>query len=339
MRGVRDIVSAVDTSPRRIVPARGVAKLAANVVALVALVALAGLATLGASGCAAGGPTAPPGFSTAFAPEPPAGAAPYSFHALDGTGAGNVWAVGEAGATVRLTGSTFTLVPTPSTASLTGVAAFDVSRAFAAESGGPNAFAWSDGTATWAPLGVPRAERKAAATWATATNDLWVAGDGIEHWDGTTWTTAVASGSSFAALSGSFGTDVWAVGAGGVQHYDGHAWTAVPLPGDAPGLTAVWTSSLFDTWIVGAGGVVLHWNGTNLARVTSETTKNLTSVSGSSPDDVWAGGQDGTLLHWNGASWIAHTTPTGRTIEDVWTAPGSAVLFVDGSGAVQRYVY
>jgi photosystem II stability/assembly factor-like uncharacterized protein len=96
---------------------------------------------------------------------------------------------------------------------------------------------------------------------------------------------------------------------------------------------------LFDTWIVGAAGTVLHGNALGLVRVDAGTTKDLTSVSGSGPEDVWVGGQDGTLLHWDGTGWIPHSTPTGRTIEDVWTAIGTDVLFVDGSSAVQRYVF
>jgi hypothetical protein len=302
--------------------------------------AAVGLVALVAAGCQSGAGSGPPGFSTAFAPEPPEGGAAFSFHAVDGTGAGNAWVVGDGGATVRLTGATFTLVPAPGvTALLGGVSALDVSHAFAVEPGGASVFAWKDNAATWVPLGASRAGRAAAATWASSTGDVWVAGDGIEHWDGTAWTVAVASGASFAALSGSFDTDVWAVGAGGVQHYNGHAWAPVALAAGTPALAAVWTSSLFDTWIVGAAGTVLHWTGSALSRVPYATTADLTSVSGSSPADVWVGGQGGLLSHWDGAGWIDHPTDAGRTIEDVWTAAGSALLFVDGSGAVQRYVY
>ncbi|MDB4979380.1 MAG: hypothetical protein JWM82_132, partial [Myxococcales bacterium] len=226
------------------------------------------------------------------------------------------------------------------TASLGGLGALDLSRAFAVEVGGANVFAWTDGAGAWAPLGTARADRKAAATWAPAANDVWVAGDVVEHWDGAEWSLAVASGTSFAGLSGSFDTDLWAVGAGGVQHYDGRGWAPVAVPAGTPALAAAWSASLFDTWIVGAAGTVLHWNGTNVARVTtSGTLEDLTSVSGTGSGDVWIGGRNGLLLHWDGATWIEHTTDARRTIEDVWAAEGAPVLFVDGSGVIGRYGY
>jgi hypothetical protein len=295
---------------------------------------------LALGGCVVGGGGShpPPGFSTAYEPDVADGAAAPLLHAVDGTGAGNAWAVGEGGATLRQASSSkFQLIASTAPATLGGLWALDVNHALAVERGGANVFLWSGGA--WAALGAPRADRAAAATWGSATNNLWVAGDGVEHWDGTAWTQVVPSGAMFTAMSGSFDTDVWAVGPGGARHWDGHVWSPVPLPAGTPALAAVWTSGLFDTWIVGAQGTVLHWNGSTLSRLPVPTTKDLTSISGTGQGDVWVGGQDGELLHWDGTVWIEHVSPAARTIEDVWTALGADVLFVDGTSALSRYVY
>jgi hypothetical protein len=210
--------------------------------------------------------------------------------------------------------------------------------ALAVELGGPRVLAW-DGR-LWAGLGADRADRAAAATFGFSVQDAWVAGNGIEHWDGQSWTQEVASGGTFTSLFGSFPTDVWAVGPGGIQHYDGHAWSAMPAPSGAPALSGVWVSALWDAWFVGARGTVVHWDGSTLASVPSGTTKDLTCVTGTSAADVWAGGQDGTLLHWDGSQWITYTTPAGagHAINDVWRAFDADVFFVDDTGAVTRFV-
>jgi hypothetical protein len=290
---------------------------------------------LAAPACSSGGGGPAPGFSTDYASPSQDGGAPPAFRSVRGSGAGAAWAVGEAGTAVQLAGYTWTAIATGSTATLGGLAALDVAHAFAVELGGVRVLAW-DGRA-WAPLGADRADRAAAATFALATNDVWVAGDGVEHWDGQVWSQQIASGSTFTSLSGSFDTDVWAVGPGGVRHYDGHAWSLVASPVTAT-LAAVWASGLEDVWLVGAAGTVLHGSQTFLTLLASGTTKDLTSVAGTADDDVWVGGQDGTLLHWDGAQWTQVVTPAAHTITALWTALGADVLLVDDTGAVTRFV-
>ncbi|HVZ74155.1 MAG TPA: hypothetical protein VHJ20_17370 [Polyangia bacterium] len=295
---------------------------------------IAPLALLGA--CSTGGPQIPVGFSTAFEVTSSDGGTTPALRAINGTGAGNVWAVGDDGLTISQSGGEFQVAPSPGvTSGLGGLSAFDIHHTFAVEAAGATVFAWSNNQ--WSPLGATRADRAAAATWAADASDVWVAGNGIEHWDGTTWTLQVSTG-TFSALSGSFRTDVWAVGAGGIEHWNGSTWTAIPAPTTAGALTGVWTADQFDTWIVGGKGTVLFWNGATLTQLPTQSTLDLTSVSGTSNNDVWAGATDGTLLHWDGTSWTTRQSTAGKPIIDLWTSPGADVLFVDGSGAVGRYV-
>jgi len=268
------------------------------------------------------------------------GAAP-ALRSVRGTGSGVGWAVGEAGTALILSGGRWVPAPSGTTATLGGLGALDVGHAFAVELGGPRVLAWTG--RAWSPLGADRADRAAAATLAASVNDVWVVGDGIEHWDGRAWTQQVPGGagaaSTFTAISASFRTDVWAVGPAGAWHYDGTAWAAVSLPAGAPTLADVWTFSLADTWIAGAQGAVLVWDGSSLTQVSTGTTEDLTAITGSGPDDVWVGGKTGTLVHWNGTTWLATTTPSGRPINDLWEdAPGD-LYFVDDTGSIGRYSY
>lgn len=277
----------------------------------------------------------PKGLTTPFMTSNADGGAPPALLSLRGSGAGTAWTVGEAGIIARLSGYTWSLVDSGTTATLGGLSVLDVSHAWAVELGGARVLAWNG--RNWAPLGADRPGRAAAATWGTATNDVWVAGDGVEHWDGQTWTQEVPSGAMFTSVFGSFRTDVWAVGPGGIRHYDGKTWSTLPAPTGTMPLAAVWASQLYDAWFVGAGGTILHWNGSVLSSVPSGTTADLTCVGGTGPGDVWIGGKDGTLLHYDG-TWSNSSTAAHSTITDVWKAFDADVYFVDGTGAVTRYV-
>jgi hypothetical protein len=286
--------------------------------------------------------SAPPGFSTAYgALATSDGGAPPAFRSVRGSGAGNGWAVGEGGLSVALAGGKWIAVDSGTTATLGGLSMIDAGHACAVELGGPRVVAW-DGRA-WSPLGADRADRAAAATWTAGGNDVWVVGDGIEHWDGATWTQQVPGGagaaSTFTSISGSFSTDVWAVGPAGVEHYDGETWTPIAVPTSTPALAAVWVSSLENAWIVGAAGTVLESAGNAFIVLPVGPKSDLTAITGTGPTDVWVGGADGTISHWDGTTWTVIASPAHRPINDMWTAAGAdGVLFVDDTGAVTSYV-
>jgi hypothetical protein len=299
------------------------------------------MAVLLVASCSLGGGSgsgAPPGFSIAFDSAADAGA-PRPLRSVRGSGAGTGWAVGEGGLALVLVGSAWREVPSDTAAPLAGLSVPDAGHAFAVEAGGANVLAWNGPVAgAWAPLGEARADRAAAATWAYAPNDVWVVGNGIEHWDGHAWTQQVPAGAAFTSVAGSFDTDIWAVGPTAVMHYDGKTWSPIAIPPGTPALAAVWVTGLLDAWIVGAEGTILRTSGAALVRVTSTTTKNLTSVTGPSFDDVWMGGQDGAVFHWNGSAFTELATPGGQTIDDLWLPPGGDLLLVDDTGKIVRYV-
>jgi hypothetical protein len=313
-----------------------VSKVQAVLESVVPMLALA----LAVSACSVGGGGAPVGFSTSYQTALVDGGVAPALRSVKGSGAGTGWVVGEQGLAVQLTAGIWKEVSTHASVTLAGLSTLDAAHAYAVELGGTRVLAW-DGRA-WGALGGDVANRAPSATWAASTKDVWVVGDGIGHWDGQAWSDAIpAGGGLFTAVAGSFGTDVWAVGPGVIQHFDGSAWTAVAAPTSTSlstlALAAVWASSPLDAWIVGAQGTVLRGNAGALTLLATGTTKDLTAVTGTDANDVWVGGQDGILLHWNGASWSQNLTPTGRTINDLWTARGGDLLIVDDTGAVLRF--
>jgi hypothetical protein len=309
---------------------------------------------LGALACSSGAAGPVPGFTTAYAPpgvvngtqsgadggtQPGTdGGAPAVFRSVRGSGSGSGWAVGDDGMAVHLLGNAWTPTDSGSTATLGGLFVPLVGMAFAVELGGPRVLAWNG--ASWSPLGGDRADRAAAATWGIAPNDVWVAGNGIEHWDGQTWTMAVPAGATFTSMAGSFANDVWAAGPGGVQHWNGKVWTPQEVPANLGTLAAVWASEVYDVWFVGAKGAIAHWGGTGISSLSSQTTEDLTCVSGTAPDDVWMGGTNGTLVHWNGTFWSVSQTPAGQghTINDIWRVLDVGVFYVDDTGVVTKFV-
>ena len=106
--------------------------------------------------------------------------------------------------------------------------------------------------------------------WASSATDAWAVGaNGVVRrytGDPVAWevVTDVPTTEDLHAVWGSSSSDVWVVGgAGTVLHYDGKAWSRVKvagLGGRRPKLTAVWLASPGRVWI-GGQGVVLSLGG------------------------------------------------------------------------------
>jgi len=151
---------------------------------------------------------------------------------IHGASANELWAVGMAGAAVRISD---------------------------AESNAPSAKVFD--TQTWNALN---------AVWMASASDAWAVGaEGtIRHYTGDPEAWEIVEGvPTSEALNGVWGsspTDVWAVGnAGVVLHYDGTRWSQVKvagLGGSRPDLTTVWVASPGHLW-VGGHGVILSLGG------------------------------------------------------------------------------
>jgi hypothetical protein len=183
------------------------------------------------------------------------------------------------------------------------------------------AFEGCSSSSSWREWSIP-STGALNGVWASSTDDVYVVGNGILHWDGIKWSTAMPD-FTFNEVWGSGPTDVYAVGSEVVAHWDGARWSTwdgarwstwdgsssstsagAGPPGAGPAgagigsLEGVWGSGPNDVYLVGRAknadvGFMLHWDGKNWSRVTDaalQTTSNLTSVWGTGPEDVFVAG-------------------------------------------------
>jgi hypothetical protein len=131
-----------------------------------------------------------------------------------------------------------------------------------------------------------------AGIWASAIDDVWVAGPGLWHWDGATW-------------------------------------SEVDLGGPAT-LRDVWGSAADDVWVLTADDVVLHFDGSSWSQDTPSAS-TLQEGCANASDDVWMRGASG-LFHHDGVTWSPADAAGGVSDifcdgQDVWligSEPGGA---------------
>ncbi len=109
------------------------------------------------------------------------------------------------------------------------------------------------------------------ALWGSAANDIFVTGFRLE-----------GSEDDFRVV-------------GTILHYDGIRWSHMPLPATGV-LNEVSGSSGTDVFAVGEEGVILHFDGTAWT-ASNPTTKALLGVWATSPSEGFAVGVEGTVLH------------------------------------------
>jgi len=145
-------------------------------------------------------------------PAPPAG-----LTSIWGSGATDVWAVGQA-RSIHWDGNTWTAVALPGTG-----------------------IAWS---------ATPN-------VWGSGPDDVWIVGYTTDalHWDGASWTEK-ASPVGFTTIAGYAASDVWASDGYGLYHWDGNNWTIgssfnlsfnSSYSGVAPAITGTSTTGLWAT--------------------------------------------------------------------------------------------
>ena len=174
---------------------------------------------------------------------------------------------------------------------------------------------------------------------AAGDSDVWIGGasDTALHHDGTTWSATPTGLKLTEAMWASATNDVWASGigldgGGAVVHGDGHAFGApVSLPiGEAMDL---WGTSANDVYVVGNGGL-MHFDGQSWTPVAGAQGS---SIAGTAADDIWVGSYDG-VRHFDGASWIAVPEMQNRYVVDIAVSgPGNVWAVVSENGGATVY--
>jgi hypothetical protein len=185
---------------------------------------------------------------------------------------------------------------------------------------------------------------------AVTPDDIWIVDStGLQHWDGTSWTTMLAAtvpqGPSYVWASGP--RDVWVAG-DRLRHWDGSGWTDTGFPvADPTRIIQIWGLGANDTWVVVGrqseiSNPVFHWDGAQWTETGAasgffqpQANAIIKTIWGASSNDVWAfgltilnpdTGSHAAVFHWNGSSWspfAAFDDPTLGSFE-IYGASGTA---------------
>ena len=206
-------------------------------------------------------------------------------------------AVGANGVLLVSDGTTWSLVPTPTTMALNAVfaaAAFDL---WAVGNNGTVLRYDADGVA------------KVASGTTRNLNAVW----------------GLGGGEVFAA--GDFGTIL--------RFHDG-AWHKMDS-GTTLRLAGVGGRSPSDLFAVGLEGTILHFDGDGWERVESGTTRNLNAIWAEQSDEIYVVGDAGTILRYDGKLWTHVPSPTTRNLNGVWATGGDVYVVGDYGTILEQH--
>lgn len=287
-----------------------------------------------------------------------------SLHALWGSGASDMYAVGTGGLIMHFDGRNWLKVNSGTTSSIDCIWGTGPRDIFAIAFPDILHYDGENWTAMSKDAPVPF-----FAMWGTNAKDIYAAGlyHTILHYDGDRWTPMrnplsdidpqQKAPCGLYGVWGSSANNVYAVGwiayakgnsadrrydrasfwapQGVILRYDGKTWSNVANPGEDGGrLIAVWGSGPSNIYAV--GDKVLHYDGRYWTSVSTGVRGTFRGIWGTGPKDVYIVGEDdtktGLLLHYNGRSWTMATTNLGMSpagafnaLVDVWGSGQSGV--------------
>lgn len=260
---------------------------------------------------------------------------------INGTNAGDIWAVGDRGVILHWNGFFWSSPPRPPHRGQLNAVSFIASPvgAFAAVGETGTALQFADGT--WA-CPTQAAAATLRGVFGAAPNDLWAVGDRgtLSHYDGKSWTQQQPPGGftgSLYAISGRSAKDIWAVGEQGtVLRYDGTSWSRFPIP-TTETLFGVWLEREQQVWFVGDRGTTVLLDQGAAQLVMSDLPVRLYGVWGSGRRDVWAVGAFGTILHYTGDRWSVTASGTTQDLLGAWGASSAEIWAVGDRGLILKY--
>jgi hypothetical protein len=244
----------------------------------------------------------------------------------------------------RWDGTSWTALPTPNAAPLSGVKMLNSGDGWIVGQRG-TVYRWNGTTATvvnshWTSNGF-------YALDFVAPNDGWTTGvlntsppaEGLQRWNGTDWQSYPAPANNAGPIKDVdmlSSNQAWAVGSQAVLYWNGTAWSQQSVPGNF--LDAISMVSPTDGWAVGSGGDIMHFDGTSWTNYTTPTTSNLWSIDMVNANEGWAGGISGLMLHYQNGTWTRiQPNPTTFTIEAIHMLSASEGWAVGYNGTILRY--
>ncbi len=262
-------------------------------------------------------------------------------NAVWGTGASNVYAVGDNGTVLRWDGSSWSAETSGTTAKLTSIWGSSASDIWIA---GESILLHGNGS-TWTEDAYGTTNCCWAGIWASGPSDVWAVGEGIVvRWNGSAWGPVAGAPTGVNnAVWGTSATNVFIADLNtAISHWNGTAWSS-DATGGTRGFWALWGTGPGDVW---AGGMndVAHYDGSTWTATPLTTTRRL-GVWGTSATNVWTVGGtpsywapnfDGSIQHWDGSTW---TTPLDNveSLMGTWGSGAGNAWAVGAVGAAYHW--
>jgi hypothetical protein len=288
-------------------------------------------------------------------------------HAVRGTSATDVWAVGASGAIVHFDGTEWTVSPSCVDDDLFAVDPRSLDDVVAAGEHGTilrwDGIAWerelshtaetitglwgkwavgTNGTilredpSGWQPVPSPT-PGSFVSIWGSAPDDVYAAAGDVIHWDGSSW--SLVAGAQGLYVWGTSKDLVWILGAGGLSEWDGAAWSTPTGSFFIP--AGVWGDAADDVYVASQRDFTFSiekpfvqlFTGAAVKTVMSDNAQaHIDAIWGSGPDDVWTVGDFGTIEHSSNQHFDSDTFSVfDRAPDDVWAAGTLSYGHFDGT--------
>lgn len=254
-------------------------------------------------------------------------------HAIWGSGAADIWAVGVGGTIMHFDGHSWST--SLGTASRRWRAVWGAGPTDVWIAGEGGALAHFDGT-TWRDAASPTTKNLLGLA-GSAANDVYAVGaEGIYHFDGRSWAHPVASQFGFVAAQCLGARDCWAVGNSTAEHWDGTKWTAVGIddPGVIPTVTGIFGVAADDWWATSSDnfGTLYHYTGgDSFVAVSTGVTAHFSAIAGSA-NNLWAVG--GSTAHYDGTKWTESKLDPGLVLDAAFVDPTGRSYAVGYGGTI-----
>ncbi len=271
--------------------------------------------------------------------------------AIHGIVGGDVWMVGANGRVLRWNGTALQVVPTRTTADLTGVRVVGPREVWVVgtQMNVDGVVLLWDGT-DWRDLSpTPRGPTPLRAIWTAPPDEVWaVGGDigtlepGIWHRTAGAWRPEMGPQPRpvpWSAVQGDRNGDLWLIGDGAVVwRRTAGGWSAAPMPGGRPSPETLPTRGLClsgDTLWYTTPGAAVRVTGPSVGMFPAAAA--MRGLWCDPSGEVWAVGVAGRVGRFRAGAWALETV-TDADLRAVWSAPDGTRWAVGDQGTVFRRV-